>query len=240
MFHVALCDDEKHCMDIIESFIVKYFDKKGFEYKVSKYLSGTELWKSGQHFDIIFLDIEMEGDNGIVTAENIRKYDMNVPIVFVTNYVQYLRAAYKVHAFQYLDKPISEEKVKEILDDFLKLINSSGDKKILVTANGVEQLINQSDIVYFLVKDRRTVTLCTRLREYDVKETITEIYDKLDKDIFFMTHRSCIVNLRCVQRIDNKFDIIMINDKFCPLAQKKKTEFVKHLSTNLAGILRGV
>ena len=64
------------------------------------------MLESEEKFDIIFLDIDMGGINGIETAKKIRIYDKKVKIIYVTNYTDYTSSAFSVHAFGYLVKPI--------------------------------------------------------------------------------------------------------------------------------------
>ncbi len=68
--------------------------------------------ESDQNYDILFLDIDMDGMNGIETAKILREKDKNVKIIYVTSYAEYVNYAFAVHAFAYLLKPVSQEQVK--------------------------------------------------------------------------------------------------------------------------------
>ena len=76
------------------------------------YESGEKLVESDQNYDILFLDIDMDGMNGIETAKVLREKDKNVKIIYVTSYAEYVHYAFAVHAFAYLLKPVSQEQVK--------------------------------------------------------------------------------------------------------------------------------
>ena len=72
-----------------------------------------------EKFNIIFLDIEMQRSNGIEVALQIRRMDMNVPIVYITSYIDYWRRAYKVHAFDFIIKPFKSEELHKVMRDYL-------------------------------------------------------------------------------------------------------------------------
>lgn len=86
MFNIAVCDDEAAITDLIEKHILAY---REIMPSVSKYTSGEALVQSQKAFDLIFLDIDMKGMNGIDAAREIRKYDKRVKIVYVTSYRDY-------------------------------------------------------------------------------------------------------------------------------------------------------
>lgn len=117
MIKVAICDDDNEDRKKVRTIIEKYFSKIGRSVLLIEFKNGIRLLESHMRFDIIFLDIEMPGLNGIETAVKLRKWDVNSKIVYVTNYETYKTSAYKVHAFDYIDKPININKVVSVLDD---------------------------------------------------------------------------------------------------------------------------
>lgn len=120
MLKIAVCDDDKLIIDKMESLVLKYAEQNGIDLKIFAFLDGNNLVSSKQQFDLIFLDIQMQFSNGIETAQKIREMDMNVPIVYITNFSQYWRNAYKVHAFDYISKPFDFIDIKSVMDDFIK------------------------------------------------------------------------------------------------------------------------
>ena len=115
MINIAICDDDlitlHNTKDLIEEYKIK-------EFNIKTYSSGEELLKSKREFDIIFLDIDMGGINGIETAKRIRVYDKQVKIIYVTNYTDYTSMAFSVHAFGYLVKPL---RLKRCITSLMKL-----------------------------------------------------------------------------------------------------------------------
>jgi len=131
LIKVAICDDDKEFRKNMHSIVEKHFLTKERSVWIVEFKNGNRLLASHVRFDIIFLDIEMPGLNGIETALKLRKWDVNSKIVYVTNYENYKASAYKVHAFDYIDKPIETATVAAVLDDIIYYLDNSKRKILL-------------------------------------------------------------------------------------------------------------
>lgn len=231
MVRIAIVDDEKQIRAKIFRLISKYFVENLLEYEIKSFSDGKELIESDLSFDIIFLDIEMENIDGIQTAQYIRKSDMNVPIVYVTGYVDYWRRAYKVHAFDFISKPASQEQINSVLNDFLSTVYKKNKAKISLNTEDGMLFVNLDEIRYFFIEEKKKIRLNMDTgKNIIVKENIGDLYERLNKDLFYMPHRSCIVNLKHVSNVTKDRLIILDNNDFLPLSQRKKVELMKLLS----------
>lgn len=233
MLNIAICDDDQRIIDRIEKFINVFVLENEFNCRLHKFSDGKELLDSSQQFDLIFLDIEMETLNGLETAQKIRGFDKQVYIVYITGYTDYWRNAYKVHAFDFIPKPFNSSDIQTVLNDFLTVSTECDMKNIKLKTEKGEIIENSNKIYYFIIKDKRKVEACAAYRDYIIKETLSEIYDKLDKEQFFMSHKSCIVNMRYVESIRRNDGIIMRNGVWLPLAYKRQKDFFYMLSKQL-------
>lgn len=123
MYKVAICDDDSLQVSNLETHISEYFDEINVQYEIDGYYKGDRMVNtmSGQidNYHLIFLDIEMEGLNGIETAKLLRNIDKNFILIFVTSFEQYALESFEVSPFRYLIKPVSIEKLREVLRDVL-------------------------------------------------------------------------------------------------------------------------
>ena len=111
MIQVAVCDDDKILANIIENYVIEISKQYGVDIETEVYYKGQELLKdieSGIKYDLLYLDIEMEEDDGIKVAKKIRKIGLNVIIIYVSSFENYLRELFEVNAFRFIDKPIDE------------------------------------------------------------------------------------------------------------------------------------
>lgn len=233
MLNIAVCDDERLYIDKLADIILSFTQQNNMSVKIEKFDDGIELISSGIKFDLIFLDIEMKKSNGIEIAERIREVDSNVPIVYVTSYSDYWRRAYKVHAFDFILKPFNNEEIFRVLSDFIALKKTSNVKTVELTTEYGTEIQPINEIYYFILLAKRKIQIVTISKDYIVRENLTDIFNKLDDDCFYITHRSCIVNMNYVQTIRKNDGILMTNGDWVPLAQKKQKDFFIKLSKQL-------
>lgn len=243
MLHIAVCDDDIKMLGEVKQILTDYCKAKKLAFKISAYCDGTDLLASEESFSVIFLDIEMQQSNGIEVAQKIRRMDMNVPIVYITSYIDYWRRAYKVHAFDFITKPFKPEDLYKVMKDYLAALDDARDDAseetiTLPTDDGVV-CFKMNDIYYFMFEAKKKVYVHTADGRVLVRENITDIYNILNKERFYQTRRDCVLNLKYVQKIQNEFVIIMKNGDMLPLAQKKKDEFVRKLSNVFVETLKG-
>ncbi|OYP02640.1 hypothetical protein CG709_10585, partial [Lachnotalea glycerini] len=121
MFTIAICDNNKKDSLKIETIVKNYMDTKLIPFRMNTFKSGEELLDFHDKFDLVFLDIAMDGMNGIQAGKKLREINRNVKIVYTTSYHQYcIQALNNVHAFAYLEKPISKVKAQLQLDEVLR------------------------------------------------------------------------------------------------------------------------
>lgn len=239
MLHIAVCDDDIKMLGEVKQILTDYCKAKKLAFKISAYCDGTDLLASEESFSVIFLDIEMQQSNGIEVAQKIRRMDMNVPIVYITSYIDYWRRAYKVHAFDFIAKPFKPEDLYKVMKDYLAALDDASEETITLPTDDGVVCFKMNDIYYFMFEAKKKVYVHTADGRVLVRENITDIYNILNKERFYQTRRDCVLNLKYVQKIQNEFVIIMKNGDMLPLAQKKKDEFVRKLSNVFVETLKG-
>ena len=107
MFKIAICDDENYFIEELKQIVSDCMLEKGLVFKIDTYSSGAKFISLGigmLQYSIIFLDINMNEVDGIMTAKKIREVSKDAFIVFVTAFVNYTIEGYKVDAIRYLLK----------------------------------------------------------------------------------------------------------------------------------------
>ncbi|MEG2787390.1 MAG: LytTR family DNA-binding domain-containing protein [Romboutsia sp.] len=229
MLKIAICDDEINILNKTKE-IINGYQKSNIG--VTSYSSGEDLIDDYKDFDIIFLDIDMSGMNGIETAKIIREKDKLVKIIYVTNYTDYTSSAFSVHAFGYIVKPIKEKDIHHQLDEALSyMIEEVSEILEFNTTEGLIRL-DLKDIYYFEYKLRKVIMKC-RDYSYIIKDKISEIGANMEKYNFVMPHKSFSINLYNVKSVKG-YDIHMMDGSIIPLSQKKSTRFRQSLSIYLS------
>lgn len=134
---IAICDDEKSMGQILEEKVKKLLP----DAVVEKYLSGDDLISSGFKPDILFMDIQMPGKDGMEIARIVRRNNKDMILIFVTAVEEYVFQAFDVGAFHYLVKPFSDDKFEEVVKRAIKTIgenssNENDDKYMMIQSAG--------------------------------------------------------------------------------------------------------
>lgn len=196
---------------------------------VKAYLSGDNLYRSilhGERFDLIFLDIDMPGMSGIDTAKAIRTIDGSVVIVFITNYAQYALEAFECEAFHYLIKPISEERIADVISRVENKLSHTSDYHVL-KMRGKSIKIPISDI-YYVECVRKHLLYHTGHNTFEIVGTISNAYKTLIPHDFIMIHQGYIVNMDKIVDFDEKYVILDNGEKVEMSIRKRKDALLRY------------
>lgn len=117
-------EDDASVLNYIRAIMLEYGVKNNLQMSVNTFASGDDLMCGYTHYDLIFLDIDMPGTNGIETGKKIRKRDLNCAIIYITNHSDYTHQAISVRIFGYIVKPITVEKIENEMNDFIISCNA--------------------------------------------------------------------------------------------------------------------
>ena len=197
MIKVALCDDIIDYNKKMESYIEKYGNENHVEVKITSYGSGSQLLLNYQKrkFDVIFLDVSMPEMDGFETAEEIRKSDTDVSIVFCTSYYTITNAGkgFEVAAEDFLSKPLLYRKVENILNKIYKKKLLNAEEKLFLKCHDGLITLQLSDIIYIQTENKLLI-LHTIHGDVQSSQRMSELEKRLSKKQFFRCHNSYMVN----------------------------------------------
>ena len=223
MVRIAIVDDEK----VIREQIKNLIEKKQTGSAVDTYFSGEELLRAGKGYDIVLLDIQMDGMNGIDTARALRQKTDDTVLIFVTGVKEYVFDAFDVGAFHYLIKPLEEMKFYSVYD---RAVLEAAKKKqhgmgqLFVKTRNRNVTLDQSNILYIESRAKK-VEIHTRNDIIEAYAGIGELEKQLTEN-FYRCHRGYLVNLAFVS--EYSIDSITLNNgETIILTKEKYGEFVK-------------
>lgn len=219
--NIAVCDDELVIREQIREMIL--FQSVG--HRVELFCSAEELLQSEICFDVILMDIQMEGLNGIEAARILRKRGENAVLIFVTGIKEYVFEAFDVAAFHYLLKPVDGDKFYEVFNKAVKEAEKNKEQEYLFIKSKNKKLkIKTEDILYIESMGRKV--------EVHLKSEIIEIYAKMNDleeqlgNGFYRCHRGYLVNMAHIAEYEN-YSIRVSNGETIFMAKERYNQFVR-------------
>ncbi|SNS92537.1 two component transcriptional regulator, LytTR family [Anaerovirgula multivorans] len=222
MISIAICDDEDYMLNELQQKISTYMDTNELLYSIQLFNSSESLLYKKSHFDIIFLDIQMDRVNGMEAAKQIRKKDEKCFIIFITVLKEMVFEAFEVGASNYLIKPLADDKLSRTLDRIIKQLSDAECQYIIIHKGQAYWQIKISDIYYCEVIKRKIYI--------HLKNEIMDYYDSiesLEKTLptnFFRCHRSYLINLNYVKGYENS-NAILANGSSIPVSRLRQQDF---------------
>ena len=217
---IAVIDDQPTDRDYIAALAMRWPKDRDTAVTTVPFPSAEAFlfaYSEDKDFDILLLDIEMSGEDGISLAKRLRQEGCAAEIVFVTSHFELAGEGYEVDALHYLVKPVSQEKLSAVLTkaaDRLKAAPPS----VVISSEGETVRLTERELLYveaFL----HYLVLHTEERDYRIKETLGEFAGRLSED-FFRIHRSVLVNLRRIVKI-TRTDVTLDSGDVLPVARGK-------------------
>ena len=223
---IAICDDNHLIIEELNKYLEEYFHRsKLIQPEICTFPSGEALLSCKTPMDIILLDIEMAGVDGIYVATQIKQHNPKTIIIIVTSFAEYLDEAMRIHVFRYLSKPIDKQRLFRNLKDAIYQYNETNALIAIETKDGVYS-ISTSDIVCIEAQMRK-VYIHTLKKDYTSIHNMQYWLDKLTDPCFFQTHRSFIVNFHYINNFNHSLIHLCNNQFIAYLTRRKYSEF-KH------------
>lgn len=226
MRKIALCDDSETELEQAAQTIRRFADEAGYEVQVDLFSSTEECVRNSPHYDAVFIDIEFEeGPSGIDAASRINVVAPNCQIVYLTNYLQYSLDVYRTDHAWFVLKSQLEQRLPEVFEK-LRFVDSVRRASIVVKPVGGGGLVTVfcDDICYVERQNRVTHVVMRDKTEFNVREKVSELLDKMPSAWFGRCHNSYAVNFSCVHAL--RASELVLDDGTClPVSRSRSKQF---------------
>lgn len=218
MLTIAICDDDKRFCKALQHIVQQYLQSVNVESSIEIYLTGEELCTAfGQlHFDLIFLDIELTGINGVGVGQILRQKTQEVQIIYVSSKEEYAMQLFQNRPFDFLVKPITLKRLNALLDTYFQVFPIA-DRYFVYTADRRRQQVAVSEILYFesLRKQLRIVKVSQEIMIY---AKLTDILSESFSKQFLRIHQSFLVNIQYIAEF-RYGEITLTNGSVLPISR---------------------
>lgn len=208
MLKIAIVEDEESYISVLQEYLKKYEQDTGEDVEVTVYHDGDEIAAFYRaQFDVILMDIEMKFIDGMTAAEEIRKVDSTVAIIFITNAPQYAIRGYEVGALDYILKPVPYFTFSQKLGRAVEKLKKRERKWITVQVKGGVMRMELADI-YYIESQGHDLIYHTKEGTPVAGSTMKSVEDMMTEMDFFRINKCYLVNLQHVEGVQDKYAVV--------------------------------
>ena len=231
--NVAVLDDTPEDVLLLAGYLDRFQAEYGTLMQVRTFHASVDFLEEYQgEYDIIFLDIEMPGSDGLTVAHEIRSRDRTVAIIFVTNMAQYAIRGYEVNAIDFMVKPVGYFNFAQKLEKAIRFHQTRGRRNILLQGeDGVVRLTAAE--LWYVEKDKDDLIYHTAVGDFQKRGTMKALKESLQGLPFAECTAGCLVNLDRVQRIWK--ESVFLPGVELPLSRRMKKAFTQRYIEYIGG-----
>lgn len=236
MWNVMLCDDEAPVRIQLQEYLDRFQSESGHRFRVTQCSSsGQLLCQIRPDTDLLFLDICMEGMNGMEAAHILRQQGQEVCLVFLTSMVQYAIEGYRVHAFGFLQKPVTYAQFRLQMADVMRTLQVRREESIALKIGVDTYSLYPSQILYAEVCNHN-VDIHLTDRRLNYYGTITELEEMLSGRGFARSHNSFLLNLGRIAKVTQD-SVVLENGESLPVSKRRRKDFLRELTDYLGSAM---
>ena len=234
MIRIAIVEDEVRERAHLRDCLAYMAEKERLEFDIVEFGSGEAFLGGYQPvYDIVLMDIELPGINGMETAKALRRLDSFVLLVFVTNMVQYAVSGYEVDALNYILKPVNRFDFALKMNKAISRTAKRTEKSVQIRAGKDLYMLPVAAIRYLEV-DGHYIVYHTTEGDYSEYITLKEAEKKLDKPYFVRCNRCYLVNLKYVAAVRD--DVVQVGRDELLISRPQKKAFLNALAVFIGGV----
>lgn len=228
MIRIAIVEDEDAYISQLTDYLAEYKKTTNEEFDITVYRDGDAIVaKYKAQFDIILMDIQMRFVDGMTAAEEIRKSDSEVVIIFITNMTQYAIRGYEVDALDYILKPVSYFAFSQKLSRAIARIKKRENKYVTLSIKGGILRLNVSDI-YYIESAGHDLIYHTSSGDHIASGTMKSVEEEFQNMSFSRGNKCYLINLEHVEGIQDKCAVV--RGDFLQLSRPRQNAFMQDLT----------
>ena len=224
MHRILMIEDSDEAANTLQSHIDRYAAETGIKCSVTRKISAFDLAGGDEaHYDLIFLDIELPGINGMEAAEAMREHDPETPIIFVTNLAQYAVHGYAVDALDFVVKPVEYYDFKLRMDKAVRKIGRTEQRSLRIPSESGFRIVSVADVCYIDVSNHDLAIHLACGETAIMRATLSKMEEELAGTTFVRISNSCLINADRIHSINGSIVRMSTGDELAISRTKKKS-----------------
>jgi DNA-binding LytR/AlgR family response regulator len=227
MYQAAIVEDEEIFLNRSKELLANTFKERKADVAFDFFMSGEEflpMMEQHFHYDIIFLDIEMPGMDGIEVCRKIREISPDALVVFISNKESLVFQTFEVQPFRFIRKSELDEMVFSLVDSILAELQRRQQKIIKIEeASGGDVYSFDVRKILYIEAQRKDCAIVTEDGLTTLRSKLMTLEDMLAGQDFIKIHRSFLVNLSCITKIQ-KDSVLLKNGHELPLSRNMRDQ----------------
>lgn len=227
MYRIAICEDDDSDRKRLHRYFENLFETTPGTYQLTDFSGGSQFLNQTRayQFHIVIFDIEMPGISGIEAANDLRRRDHSVIIIFTTSHPGYVFSSFSVEPLDYLLKPVKETAFREIILKSLDRIRAEDGKKFTVSFGNELYSIPIKKIMFFESNRRVLKAVTSDEKEYPFYGKMNDLEKTPVLSDFIRCHQSFLVNPEYISRLTP--DSIRLINGCSIIVSRSKVKYVR-------------
>lgn len=232
MIHTAIVEDDVQDAALLKQMLDQFAQESGQEFSIQHYPTAESFLQTVHSYDLVFMDIEMPGLNGMQAAYKLREFDSQTTLIFVTNMAQYALHGYDVGALDFILKPLQYGSFCMKMKKAVRNIAKNRDTVItLALPNGLVRVAASQ--IYYVEVQKHYLTYHTETGDYTVRESMRAAEEMLQPMHFMRCNNCYLVNLRRVVSVSD--NTVQVGPHTLQISRPRHAAFLKGLTDYLGG-----
>ena len=227
MIHIAIVEDVKAEADLLQGCLEQYRQDNHIVFQLHFFPDADTFLQTDTHtFDIVFMDVDMPGRNGIEASRVLRETNKTIVLLFVTNLAQYAIAGYEVDALDYILKPINYYSFKLKIQKALEAVHHLHGIMLTISGEHGPQYVRSTDVLYIEVQNHSLI-YHTQYSDLTATGTLKRVENQLAEEGFFRCNYCYLVNLRHVDFLDG--NTVMVGGHPLQISRNRRKDFLQQM-----------
>lgn len=232
MIRIAIVEDETEIAETLKSYLKKFFFSLNTDIFTKHFDNAIKFLDQYRFdFDLVFMDINLPGIDGMRATKELREKDRNVTVIFVTSLAQYAIKGYEVNAFDFILKPVDYYSFSIKLKRFMEVYRNNEGHTMLIKVKNELIKIQIQDIKYIEVLNHKLM-IHTVEKNYEIYDSLNNYLTLLENEPFALCNRCYLINLKYVRKVTK--ETVIVGDENLQMSRRKYNDFMDALNTYLA------